>query len=181
MAGRSAGAISSARSVSDCRSRSKVRPERQRSRKRNRDPQDARRPIFGRLPFLDQREREEQHARNGEEQRRVRDLEAADFDGEVLLEHEPRAVRQSHDSARPMIAPVRRAKRSRDAPPPRPCDRRGGTARCRAARPRDRDRVSRAPRSRRSSRSPRSRATSAAVDASSRPVNGSSSSTRRGP
>ena len=64
------------------------------------DPQNAGGAILRRLPFLDECERKEEHARNREEERRIRNLETADLDSQVLPKNQPR--RPDHDG-RPMI------------------------------------------------------------------------------
>ena len=60
-------------------------------------------------PFLDEREREDQHARHGEEQRRVEDLAALHLDREVLLQHEQRDL-EEHRHVCPTSDAVPRAK-----------------------------------------------------------------------
>ena len=96
-AARGAGASSSARSVSPYRSRSNVRPSAS-------VPANAiaihRMPAAAssdRLALLHEREREDQHARDREEQRRVQNLAALHLDREVLLQHEERGS-QKHRS-----------------------------------------------------------------------------------
>jgi hypothetical protein len=53
------------------------------------DPEDARSTIFRRFSFFHQCEREKEHARDGEEQRRIRNLQAPHLDRQVLLEDQP--------------------------------------------------------------------------------------------
>src|SRR4029450_7267632 len=62
--------------------------ERQIARKQDRDPQDAGSGAFNRSTLLDERKFENQHARNREEEGRVQNLAALQFDGEVLSQHE---------------------------------------------------------------------------------------------
>ena len=64
-------------------------PERERAGKRDRNPQDPRGAVLRRAPLAHERKGKDEHARHGEEQRRVGDLEAADLDGQVLAQHEP--------------------------------------------------------------------------------------------
>ena len=47
------------------------------------------RAVFRRAPFADQRKREDQYTRHGEEERGVDDLHAADLDGQVLAKDQP--------------------------------------------------------------------------------------------
>src|ERR1043166_1252333 len=146
------------------------------SGKRNRDPEDAGGAIFRRLSFLDQREGKEQHARDGKEERRVGDLEAAHLDRQIFFEHEPR---NANHARVPMIDRYveRSASGLATASSMRPSRRNSASSSRPSARSRSCvARMTMAP----SSRKPRSRATSAAVDASPSPVNGSSGSTRRG-
>src|SRR5262249_24098221 len=184
-------------------------PEGECSSKRNRDPEDASRSVLGCLPFLHEREREYEYARNREEERRIGDFEAAHFDGEVLPEYEPhsaseaalasRRYRRVMDQRR--IAPLhsRLAHSGRHQEMlARPITARyvdlsaSGRATRSTTRPSRRNSaLSSRPSARSRScvarmtialscRSPRSLAINAAADASSSPVNGSSSSTSRG-
>jgi hypothetical protein len=74
-------------------------PERQGPRKRNRDPEDARRRVRDDATLLHQRECEHEHGGHREEQRRGDRLAAADLDGEVLAEDQPRGAREHRLSA----------------------------------------------------------------------------------
>ena len=69
-------------------------PERQRPGKRNRDPQNPRGGARNRLALFHERDRENHHARDREEERRVQNLPAPHLDGEVLLQHEQRGSQE---------------------------------------------------------------------------------------
>ena len=81
--------------------------ERQRAGERNGDPQDSRGRALDCPAFLDEAEREDQDARDGEEQRREDDLAAPRLDEEILPRHEPcRAHERGHGcfaSGRPCL------------------------------------------------------------------------------
>ena len=62
-------------------------------RQSDRDAHKSPRPApSGARAFAHEREREDQHARHGEEERRVGDLAAADLDGQILPQDQPRPV-----------------------------------------------------------------------------------------
>jgi hypothetical protein len=68
--------------------------ERERSRECDRDPQNPCRGLAQRRAFLDEPEREDQHARDREEQRRVDDLAAADLDHQIFARNQPGGVKK---------------------------------------------------------------------------------------
>src|SRR5262249_36055754 len=68
----------------------------QRSGKLDRDPQYACCGILERLSFLDEGDREHEHAREGEEQRRVENLSTLDLDREILAQDEQRGPDKHH-------------------------------------------------------------------------------------
>ena len=71
-------------------------PEGQRARERHGDPHDPGRRVLQRPALLDEREREHQHARDREEDRRVEDLAAPHLDGQVLAHDEPGDAQEHH-------------------------------------------------------------------------------------
>ncbi len=81
--------------------------ERERAPELDRDPEDAGRGIEQRFPFFDERDRKDQHAGQGEEERRVQNLAAPDFNRDVLLQHEERG--SDEHSGVPHHAAVARA------------------------------------------------------------------------
>jgi hypothetical protein len=66
--------------------------QRERARERQRDPENACRGVADRLALPHEAaERENQHGRQREEQRRVHELTAARFDDEILARDDPRS------------------------------------------------------------------------------------------
>ncbi len=78
--------------------------EGERPGKGNRDPEDARGPVVDRAPVRDEREGKHQHARDREEERRIRDLAAADFDRQILAEDEPGRAEEHQALGLPITA-----------------------------------------------------------------------------
>src|SRR5262249_11122824 len=91
-------------------------PERERAGELDRDPQDPGGGVLDRLPLLHERDREHQHARQREQQRRVQDLPALDLDRDILAEDQERGAQEHVTRSRWRYGngregPLRRARR----------------------------------------------------------------------